>query len=110
MFLSLQLFFHKFFSQKLSKEKAKANKVAKRKGGNDSDADDAADMEGGDDAASDEEEDLPRTISGKKVVPVPEVTEVEEEEDSEDEFEKEVWKVSLFASFSFSFVRIEDAP
>jgi hypothetical protein len=113
-----QLFFHKFFAQKLNREKARASKTAKRKGGNDSDADDAADMEGGEGS---DDEDLPRSNTpaedkkSKAATAAELAVEPVEEEDSEDEFEKEVWKVGppfvgqgavRGASDPFSFLRL----
>jgi hypothetical protein len=79
----LQLFFHKFFTQKLGREKAKADKVAKRKGGDD----DEMSMSG-DEAAV--EEDLPRSNGKQAAVPEPAAA---DEDDSDDEEEKEIWKV-----------------
>lgn len=79
MLCSLQLFFHKFFTQKNSKVKAMAEKAARRKKGGDDDDDNMDD-------ASDEE-DLPRSV------PKQDGTDDEDEEDNSDDEEDEVWKV-----------------
>ncbi|KAH8117031.1 CBF-domain-containing protein [Phellopilus nigrolimitatus] len=69
-----QLFFHKYFSKKSEKERAKADKVAKRKGGaGDSDEEEDVDIPGDDKAKEDKE-----------------ISMSDDEEDSEGE-EAEIW-------------------
>lgn len=82
----LQLFFHKFFSQKLKSENARKNKAAKRKGGNDDD--DA--LSDGTVEGDDDDEVLPRNTAGGEVA-----EDAEEGDSSDDEEEKAIWKVSL---------------
>ncbi|CDZ98031.1 CAATT-binding transcription factor/60S ribosomal subunit biogenesis protein [Phaffia rhodozyma] len=80
-----QLFFHKFFNQKISREKSKASKLAKRKkGGNDDDDEMSAGfgVEGSD---AEEDEDLPRQA-------VVEEKEDGSDDESDDDVEAEIWK------------------
>lgn len=75
------MFYHKFFSQKNEKERAKAAKVDKRK-----DHDDSSILgEAGDDAEVSNEASDAESIAA------------EEEEDDSDADEAEIWKVSDFS-------------
>lgn len=78
----LQLFFHKFFSRKVERERAKAAKASKRKDHEDSDDDDEEEEEG-------EEGDGDEVNETKQ----PEQNEDDDEEEGSDDEEAEIWKV-----------------